>query len=599
MGRYEMNQLRQKYDELHGLLCDYDQEEHYIELIHKTVQEIIDDLPQGNRIGFRPCGAPTAWLIQNFDFSHVDIIGIFDKNANGSDGCGYPVYDADGAEVRNVDIFIVTSFNWHSEILAEMGKKHYEVLDIYCELEKRAVYLCASLETYIKGTHTILHDYLMRWKKADEGVREEALKSLLTAACEAKDFYMLNDLCEKHKEEYAFCCECQKKYNELHKLIKNLVAKREQKDILWYWVDAVPYKWKHLFEKLNKLSDEGVCFNQAYTATPFTFQSFRTCFSGVLPLDDCEKSMEKLGCETSDLIRYLNGNDYAICRIGARSSMWEEECIQEEFLIDMPQANISCNTLLWDMLCRLISLTKPAFLIAHLVTETHAPVICAEMEKMENVYLSDDRETQFAISADYVDKRVFWYSDLLRRGRRIQIFMSDHGEHITQKNSDIFWTQQKLHACCFVIGMGIQPRQEERIFSYTKFIEFIKWLIEPDKYRYEECLTDYAVFQDTDFYSEELINRYIKSGKAEQALAYRGALDGRYKYVINSMGKEFFYRIVKDEDIEINKEENMEDFDRLKKLAGVSFPNLLRFHRYQHIYKIYAAIEGASHAEGE
>ena len=49
-----MDQLRQKYDELHGLLCDYDQEERYIELIHKTVQETINELPQGSRIGMRP-----------------------------------------------------------------------------------------------------------------------------------------------------------------------------------------------------------------------------------------------------------------------------------------------------------------------------------------------------------------------------------------------------------------------------------------------------------------------------------------------------------------------------------------------------------------
>lgn len=597
MGRCELDKLQQKYGELHSLLCGYDQEERYIELIHKAMQEIIDGLPKGSKVGFRPCGAPTTWLIQNFDFSHVNITGIFDKDANHGDSSGIPVYDADSDETRNVDVFIATSFNWHNEIIAEMEKQHCGVLDIYHELEKKEVCLCASPETYIKGTHTILHDYLMKWKKADVSEKETALKNLLTAACEAKDFYMLNALCEENKEEYFFCRACQHKYNELYGLIKKLVAEREQKDVIWYWVDAVPYKWKNYFEGLCHLSKEGVHFCQAYTATPFTFQSFRTCFSGVLPLDDCEKCLEKLGYETSDLIQYLINNDYAICRMGARSSMWEEECIQEDFLLDMPEANISCNTILWNMLCRLILLDQPAFLIAHLVVETHAPVNCAEHEKLENVYLSEDREAQFAVSAKYVDKRVLWYSDLLRRGRRIQIFMSDHGEHITQKNSDIFWTQQKLHACCFAIGEGIQPRQEDHIFSYTKFIEFIRWLIDPEKYEYEECLTDYAVFQDTDFYSEELINRYIKRGKAEQALAYRGALDGKFKYVINSMGREFFYKIAGEEDVEINREENINAFERLKRLAGTYFPNLLLFERFQYISRIYDAINGSPYVK--
>lgn len=599
MAKYDLERLLQKYDELHDLLCSYDQEESYIEQIYKTICKIIGALPKGIRIGFRPYGAPTVWLIQNFDFNHVSIIGIFDKSVNGNDQCGIPVYDTESVEIQEVDLFIVTSFNWKSEIIAELEKSHRRVLNIYQELEKNMIYLQASLETYAKGTHTILHDYLMRWKKSDENEKETALKNLLTAACEAKDFYMLNELCEKYKGEYSICRACQQKYNELYELIKKLLERREQKDVLWYWIDAVPYKWKTLFEGLSTLSREGVCFHQAYTATPFTFQSFRTCFSGVLPLDDCERSLEKLGYENSDLLQYLNDNDYIICRIGGRSRMWTEECIQEKFLLDMPETNISCNTILWSMLCKLIALGKQAFLIAHLVTETHAPVICAEQEKMSDIYIAHDREAQFAISANYIDKRLLWYSKLLRRGQCIQIFMSDHGEHITQQNSDIFWTQQKLHACCFAVGKEIVPKQEEHIFSYVKFKEFIKWLIEPEKYNYEECLTDYAIFQDTDFYSEELINRYIKQGKAERALAYRGVLDGRYKYVINSIGREYFYKIIEDEDVEINKEENIEVFEQFKKITGMYFPNLLVFEKFQHISKIYDSIKGLSYEKGE
>lgn len=590
MGRNELDGLLQKYDELHDLLCDYDQEERYIELIHKVVQKIIDKLPQGSRIGFRPYGAPTEWLIKNFDFSHVKITGIFDKNVNGSDKCGTPVYDTECGEIRNVDIFIATSFNWHDEILAELGKNHCEVLDIYRELKKYEVNLCAPPETYIKGTHTILHDYLMRWKKADESEKETALRNLLTAACEAKDFYMRNDLCEKYKQTYSFCRVCQQKYNELYELMKNLVAKRAQKDVFWYWVDAVPYKWSNLFGGLMELSKDGVCFKQAYTATPFTSPTLRACFSGVLPLDDCEKSLEKLGKENSDLIQYLSSNDYAIYRIGERSSKWEEKAINKEFLCDIPQTNVSCNTILWQMLCKLIETDKPAFLLAHLLVETHPPVICAEQEDMKDVFLYNNREARFLISANYVDKRVVYYSKLLGGGERIQIFMSDHGELITKDNSDKWWKQQKLHTFCFAIGRDIVPLQEERLFSYIKFKEFVKWLIEPEKYDYEECFTDHAVFQDTDLYSEDEINRYIRLGKAEQALAYRGALDGKFKYVINSIGREFFYRIVGDEDIEIDKETNSEIFDRLKEWAGTEFPDLTGYEKYKYIFRLYNAI---------
>lgn len=589
MGRNEIDKLWRKYDELHDLLCDYDQEERYIELIHKTMQEIIDKLPKGSKIGFRPCGAPTEWLIKNFAFTNVNITGIFDKNVEFGEICSVPVYEADGNEVEGVDILIVTSFNWHDEILAELGKTHCEVLDIYRELEKYEVDLCASPETYIKGTHTILHDYLMRWKQADESDKEEALRNLLTVACEEKDFYMINDLCEKHKVEYSFCRVCQQKYNELYELMRSLVEKREQKDILWYWVDAVPYSWGKLFKGLWELSKEGLCFKQAYTATPFTTQTHKACFSGVLPLDDCEKSLERLEKENSDLIQYLSSNDYAICEIAEASFTWENE-INKEFLFDMPQTNVSCNAILWHMLCKLIETDKQAFLVAHLLTETHPPVICAEQKEMKNIYLYDDRESRFLVSANYVDKRVVYYSKLLGGGRRIQIIMSDHGDPITKRTMGKWWVQQKLHTFCFALGKDIVPRQEERIFSYIKFKEFVKWLIEPEKYDYEGCFTDHAVFQDTDIYTENLINRYIRLGKAEKALAYRGALDGKFKYFINSIGRESFFRIVGDEDIEIDKETNPEVFSRLKEWAGTDFPDLTIYEKYKYISRLYDAV---------
>ena len=576
--------LMEKYEELHSMLCDYNMEERFSGKIHEAIQKMIDSLPEGTKIGFRPYGQPARWLIRNFDFKHVQIIGMFDKILSFNSVEGIPVYEMSSGQAQDVDVFIMTSFYSRKEIVAELEASGRSYLDVYACLERENLKLYAPFDLYYEGGPAILHDYLMRWKQALEDIKETTLRDLLAVACEEKDFFMLEELCKEYELIYPFLKAIREKYNEFYGLMQCLVEKRKQKDILVYWLDAVPYKWRGYFEELNALSKKGLNFEQVYTCTPYTDQTFQVMFSRLLPLTDWEKSLEEVGEKNSELIQYLKEKNYKVWQIGVRTPMEEEMSIRME-------RTSTCNAVLWQTFCKMLSDDAPMFLIAHMVVETHPPVLCAELDNLWDVYSAANSMEQFRISANYADKRVAYYYQIMNQNQRIQIFMSDHGEHFTGQFPKCFWAQHKLHAWCFVIGDGISVKQENAIFFYRKFIDLMKWLIEPEKYDYEKCLSDYAVFQDTDIYSAEAADHFIKAGRAEQALAYRGALDGIYKYAINGIGREFFYKIIDDKDVEVEESEAIDNFKRLRELAGTDFPDLSVCEKFKHVPKLYAAIK--------
>ena len=46
MGQVDLDCLLQAYNKLHGLLCDYDQEQRLIDQIYQSLQEAVDELPE-------------------------------------------------------------------------------------------------------------------------------------------------------------------------------------------------------------------------------------------------------------------------------------------------------------------------------------------------------------------------------------------------------------------------------------------------------------------------------------------------------------------------------------------------------------------------
>lgn len=373
MGKTDLDSILKEYRELHDLLCDYDQEQQLIDQIHDRLQEAIYELPDGTKVGLRPYGDQSEWLLQTFDFGRVEVVGVFDRRVDCDICQGFPVYDMSNDRVNDVNLFIMTSYNYRHEITEELRELGYQVFDIYESLEMRGMELLSSPEKYRKGAHNILHAFLTKWKNADEGKKEGAFRELLTAVCEAKDFYLLDELCRDLETKYEWVQKIKNQYERLYACLRNAVGKRRQKDLVMYWLDAIPHQWRAYFAGLHKLAETGLCFEQAYSCTPYTHQASRAIFSGLLPLSDCEKSLEQIGRENSGLIRYLEDRDYKIRHIGHDAPTYEEGCLQREYSINTNK-DTSCNDILWRTVCEMVGTDAPVFLLIYVLCKGEIPL---------------------------------------------------------------------------------------------------------------------------------------------------------------------------------------------------------------------------------
>lgn len=66
-------------------------------------------------------------------------------------------------------------------------------------------------------------------------------------------------------------------------------------------------------------------------------------------------------------------------------------------------------------------------------------------------------------------------------------------------------------------------------------------------------------------------------------------MDGKYKYAVNAIGQEFFYKIVDDSDIEMKQEDAPETFQKLAEQAGRDFPDLTIYEKYKFVPRLYEA----------
>ena len=584
------NGILEKYHQLHNLLSMENQEENFCQVVHQSIQRAINALPENCKIAVRPFGEPTEHLLNSYCFGKREIIGIFDKSLRnvGKSTCGIPVYQADEMCSKKPDVIVMTSYRWREGILCDLRESGIPVIDIYELLEQAGIKARVPYDRYVMGCHEILNHYYMNFLESGAGTRAEALKQLCLAAIEAKDFCFCREICCDFCELLPEAPVLLAKLDDLYAEIRKSAAGREgMKDVFLYWIDAVPLSWLRNFPGLCQIANDSYFFKRAYTCTPYSHSTLRAWCSGIVPIDNFEQSQQKISNGNSQLLSYLETAGYEVIDIGHDSA--DITSIEDKYLIYLDKY-ISCNTVLWESMLHMVSSKKPVFVIAHFAAETHPPMLSPKLHFFNYMLSESNFEEQMKISSAYIDVRLCLYHELL--GDTIQVFLSDHGEHISHSPSEN-WLENKIHPFCFATGKGIKRESVNELFSYRLFSQFIVWLLASGERSEPEFLSDYAVFQDTDVYSEAMTRAVISQGAAKYAIAYRGAVTYHYKYAVNSIGEEFFYRIQDGVDIPMDRTEasKIKEMTTLKELAGGFFPDVSAHPKYRHVHLLYEAIE--------
>lgn len=569
--------VMQRYDELH-YYCNgnMNQEQQLVAAVSDIMNEVIRELPNDKVIALRPLGDTTRWLIDKFDFGGRDVVCV-DKSNEQQEYNGIRVIQPD---ILNYDeVYVInTSFVWRDEINQELSAAGAHYADLYQLYENKGLKLRTIPKLYRETTHTILNHYYgeFMYNKSNENLRK-----LLTACVEAFDFVLLEKMCR----EYSDCRGVSEIYNKYQQLVMSMKMaveeRRMYKDIWIYWMDAVPFKWRKKLPFIERLSNEALSFENVYTTTPYTSQTFKAMFGKLMALDDVEEAISPLN-ENSEGFRYLSEKGYDFCNLGY-SSVNPSDLMCDAKYLDNMDVNVSCNYVYWKTFCRMISSSKPVFYIAHTIVETHPPMLCSILKEYNWHIGSQDYNKQIDISYEYIDERVRYWVTMLEQ--QTQIILSDHGEHIS-RCPDRMWSQRKIHTWCMVLDKDLERKKEYGLFSYINLLELVKYIL-GDGIRYEELLSKYVSFQDTDFYGEKSVEWAKKNGFEDWFVAGRGAFDGICKYAINGLKHQFFYKVENDEDIEVDYSEHRDEFEKLKEIAGTTFPDVSRLPKFRDSKRLY------------
>lgn len=153
------------------------------------------------------------------------------------------------------------------------------------------------------------------------------------------------------------------------------------------------------------------------------------------------------------------------------------------------------------------------------------------------------------------------------------------------------WDEQVMHPYCFAVGKDIPKIIVTRFFPYINFGKFIQWIVDSTIFALEDVCADEIAFQDTDYYNPRKIDAVIEADSAKFGIAYRGILNYEYKYVINSLGEEFFYRVQPDSSEELVPLEDPALRAELRNKAGTKFLDIYQYDKFLYSRKLYESID--------
>lgn len=581
-----MEEIFKLYRELRVLVGEKDFREEFCQQIYGIIQETIDQIPGGTRIAIRPAGEETRRMLESFDFNRKNVIGIVDKNYRGKNYCGYPSYTVDSFPAESCDYVIISSHRYRQAIKKELEMRHTPYIDFYDELEKRGIQLPVPYFICESYSQPVLNHFYLRYLRTEAGTqREIVLNALLQIAVECKEFTLISNIyqdCGGEDGEFPILKTVWKKSKHLLDCIRNKLQERTQKDIILFWTDSVPYNRFHYLPETMELSKQGTFFQRAYTTTPHTNAVLRSMFRNVLPIDDFPKTQEKIDSENSPLIQFMENEGYKVRFIGD-----SKRVMGREHLLEVSEKQ-SCNVKWWEGVIDLLQSPEPCFYIFHFM-ESHFGSYVPGLKGPVTRHNTPQAqwEVQIKTTFGYLDQCLALYHKLL--GEKTQIFFSDHGQKVGYKN--MRWDEQVMHPYCFAVGKDIPKIIVTRFFPYINFGKFIQWIVDSTIFALEDVCADEIAFQDTDYYNPWKIDAVIEADNAKFGIAYRGILNYEYKYVINSLGEEFFYRVQPDSSEELVPLEDPALRAELRNKAGTKFLDIYQYDKFLYSRKLYESID--------
>lgn len=379
----------------------------------------------------------------------------------------------------------------------------------------------------------------------------------------------------------------EKVWDEIQDLLhraKTAIINKVQKDIILYWLDALPYGDEKNMPYLQSVFQNSVMFDNAFTYIPYTHSALRAMFLGKKDIDDCAYRVKNITIKNSPVIQFLMEQGYHIKVFsGYLNDSIPFDYQSDRFYID---GYVPCSLKLWDMLSEMLLESKKTLWVVHAM-DTHFPFLNSLMR--DDSY-SDKQVRQRQVRME-IDEQLAFYESFLGK-ETVRIYMSDHGKKYGAIHED-------FHVIFSIYDKALKPRRVQGLFSLLDFGTVLRQIILEGDIKERDFVREYVEVGNMDRYSFHDLQALFKNKKELSLLyfGYKGIIDQDYIYIHYRTGKEWLARrndmpvcnplLVMDCDNDIC------DFDRLgyyRDLAG-EYPVELeqddKFKNSKYLYYLY------------
>lgn len=558
----DLKQCIKKIEEKYDLGIKLD--EIYADEICRYVKTKLVDF---GRVGIFCAGKHTKHFLNDMkDELPIDYIIENDGEKVGKNLLGIPIVSV--AEIRQDDIIIIGTYDYRKEIqvqLKQLGMRQKNIIDIYDFLENNGIVPWSDYYTLNNNIYVPLVLLNNEFKSSCIEVEKERINLLLIKAFFAiKDFPSLNKyihIYEEHKfKNYRNYICLNMEMEELFEKVKSIIQNRIGKDIVWFWQDALLYKWACEMPFYRKSISKGMWFTNAYSSTVWTRCVYELIFNKQYEIDD--RSFLHLKKGNYSIVNKLQKRGYRCVKIYGQTPIEMEKM---DFANDpLVSYEIATSSTYWEGVNCLLQEDSPIFLLLHTAIEAHQPNCCPFLDEyssqwsdlslrcnkeINNKYIKNVRAC-----CNYLDGVTGFYADLLGDHCN-KIFMSDHGS--IQSGDEMRWMENANHMFFLITGVGIKQKICEEMFCLENFEEVIEYIIEPSEKKWRKIFLEEVKLQSVDVYNAYVIDSMIKNAQYKYCISFRGIQTKNDKYILMKDGEEVYC-------IDGNEDENYIDSSAYK-----------------------------------
>lgn len=467
------------------------------------------------------------------------------------------------SEVENI---ILITYNNHERVGVEFSRHKIDLIDLYDYFVQHGLNLYhkyyvisneASWDLFGNVTeddfYHSMYEMLFYVKKKYYTSQNECLQSYYLQKIIFLYYHIRNfEDGEKYIHEYIrIRPEAESRYMEflqaVHLLlaeIKEAIAQKKKKDIVIYWLDALTFGEDEKMPYLKSVDEKSMVFKKAFTVMDTTNMAANAMFRQEMPLES-RRFWHKEKINESALLTYLNEREYQLYYYGLEGLFTNDKVVnvKKEHIGYVSTSNY------WRMLCDMGEAETPGVRIVH-IFGCHTPYLSSDLNgerylPMDSLFCKQSEEMdslvyqQRKFSMQYEDRQLGFYDKLIKS--EATIYFSDHGCQGYAKNN-----LPDLYHIIFKLKSNLTGRGEtERIFSIVHFDRLVKFLLEPETYKFDDIFSETAHIQSFPIYSKSHVKEVYKIIHFNERLilGYRGLIKGNYAYFLYDYGLDVCYEL--------------------------------------------------------